>query len=152
MSDATERLITLRDKVQLAFAEANELVEDDNAEWERRGMAGEAQDSEEAENSGILIGKKEAFAEMLELVITELVIAERGGLPDERGTYINPARVTPTGPGHVTGVQDEPVTLGGRQWAIPMGGQVGLDTTSSASRQHYIDTGRYLRVGEADEA
>jgi hypothetical protein len=27
-----------------------------------------------------------------------------------------------------------------------------LDYTSSASRQHYIDTGRYLRRGEADEA
>lgn len=27
-----------------------------------------------------------------------------------------------------------------------------LDTTSSASRQHYIDTGRYLGDGEAIEA
>ena len=27
-----------------------------------------------------------------------------------------------------------------------------LDTESSASRQHYIDTGRYLRPGEAIEA
>lgn len=26
-----------------------------------------------------------------------------------------------------------------------------LDTTSSASRQHYIDTGLYLLVGEAEE-
>lgn len=26
-----------------------------------------------------------------------------------------------------------------------------LDTASSASRQHYIETGRYLRVGEAEE-
>jgi hypothetical protein len=26
------------------------------------------------------------------------------------------------------------------------------DTESSASRQHYIDTGRYLKVGEAQEA
>ncbi len=36
-----------------------------------------------------------------------------------------------------------------REWAIPMGPQVGLDTTSSASRQHRIDTGEYLRKGEA---
>jgi hypothetical protein len=26
-----------------------------------------------------------------------------------------------------------------------------IDTTSSASRQHYIDTGRYLLIGEAEE-
>ena len=37
------------------------------------------------------------------------------------------------------------------EWAIPMGPQVGLDTTSSASRQHRIDTGEYLRQGEAWE-
>jgi hypothetical protein len=36
-----------------------------------------------------------------------------------------------------------------REWAIPMGPQVGLDTESSASRQHRIDTGEYLRKGEA---
>jgi hypothetical protein len=42
--------------------------------------------------------------------------------------------------------------FGRREWAIPMGGQVGLDTTSSASRQHRIDTGEYLRQGEAWEA
>jgi hypothetical protein len=38
------------------------------------------------------------------------------------------------------------------EWAIPMGPQVGLDTTSSASRQHRIDTGEYLRQGEAWDA
>jgi len=28
----------------------------------------------------------------------------------------------------------------------------GLDTSSSASRQHFIDTGRHLFIGEADDA
>jgi hypothetical protein len=41
------------------------------------------------------------------------------------------------------------VATPGRSWAIPMGGQVGLDTESSASRQHRIDTGEFLRKGEA---
>jgi hypothetical protein len=41
------------------------------------------------------------------------------------------------------------VATPGKSWAIPMGGQVGLDTTSSASRQHRIDTGEFLRKGEA---
>ncbi len=30
--------------------------------------------------------------------------------------------------------------------------RLGLDTESSSSRQHWIDTGRYLQVGEAIEA
>lgn len=47
---------------------------------------------------------------------------------------------------------DTNIRGGVSEWAIPMGGQVGLDTTSSASRQHRIDTGRYLRHGEAYEA
>lgn len=37
------------------------------------------------------------------------------------------------------------------EWAEGYG-PAELDTASSASRQHYIDTGRYLRAGEALDA
>jgi hypothetical protein len=80
MMGETQRLITLRDKLVLMHDEAREQCGDNDREWEDRGMAGEAQDSEQAEESGNLYGRAEALAEVIELVVEEIVIADRGGL------------------------------------------------------------------------
>ena len=79
------------------------------------------------------------FAE-LRRQVGEETIRRNAGLADGGGN-------TPPSRGHRAGAG-----LGRTEWAIPMGGQVGLDTASSASRQHRIDTGEYLRHGEAYDA
>ncbi len=67
-----------------------------------------------------------------------------------RGTVGAVNKVTMPG---VVYVWLEPIGTMGKADAILNHGDpvtiLNLDTASSASRQHYIDTGRYLRTGEA---